>query len=173
MILKAARSQPLATYSFHRNSMKKFLSILFSTGFYTGYIPVAPGTIGSVLGLIIASLVGLLHWKIQLALFIVTFLLSIYAIRTTLNFFGKKDPPQVVIDEILGIWITVIFFKTSLKIFLLGFIFFRIFDILKPFPVGFIDRKIGGEMGIILDDIAAGLMAKGLIWIIFYKEALI
>lgn len=148
--------------------MKKHLSILFSTGFYVGYVPFAPGTFGTLVGLLLFAIVNLVRIELQLVLFFICFLIAIPTTREAIKKFGNSDPPQVIIDEILGVWIALILFETSFKNLLWGFVFFRLFDIVKPFPVGLIDKKLKGEIGVLLDDIAAGLMAKGAIWLLFH-----
>lgn len=146
----------------------KRLSLFFATGFFVGYIPLAPGTFGTLLGLVVYAFVALLKIEVQMVIFMFCLIVAFSATKNAIKHFGKPDPPQVVIDEILGIWITLLFFEISFKNFFCGFVFFRLFDIVKPFPVGYIDKKLKGEFGVILDDLAAGLMAKGLIWLIFY-----
>lgn len=168
MIHKVVQNPHSEKFSSPKNRMKR-LSLFFATGFFVGYIPVAPGTFGTLLGLVIFAITGLLKLKLQIILFVFYFLIAFPATRNAIKHFGKLDPPQVVIDEILGIWLTLLFFDISFKNLLWGFVFFRLFDILKPFPVGYIDKRLKGEVGVILDDVAAGLMSKGLIWILFYR----
>lgn len=167
MIQKAQLNQPLAKYIFLKNKMNKRLAIFYSTGAYWGYAPFAPGTFGTILGLLLFLFTNSLKPELQIVLFFFSFIIAIPSVKTAIAHFDKEDPPQVIIDEILGIWLTLILFETSFKNLVLGFIFFRLFDIVKPFPVGYIDRKLKGAWGVICDDLAAGLMAKGLLWIIY------
>lgn len=149
--------------------MNKKIAIFYSTGGFIGYVPFAPGTFGTITGIILFLLTTLLTVKIQLLLFFLCLLNAFPATKAALLHFEKSDPPQVVIDEVLGIWLTLILFEVNFKNLFLGFLFFRLFDIIKPFPVGYIDKNIKGEWGVICDDLAAGLMAKGLIWVLGYR----
>ena len=90
------------------------------------------------------------------------FVLSLYLINIYKKFIDKIDPPEVVIDEFLGIFIIFLFFEyfnnlSFYSILILGFILFRFFDILKPFPINWIDKNIKNSFGIIMDDIVAGI----------------
>lgn len=74
--------------------------------------------------------------------------------------FGKKDCRVIVIDEVVGVFFTMFLFPPTLFYLIAGFLLFRVFDILKPFPAGWIDRKISGGPGVVLDDIVAGIYAN-------------
>lgn len=166
MTQKAVQSPPLARSTFQRDSMKVGLAIFWATGAFLGYIPVAPGTFGTILGIILFLLTNPLTMELQILLFLLSLLFALFSTKIAIDHFGKEDPSQVVIDEILGIWLALLFFESNLKNIALAFIFFRIFDIIKPFPVGYIDRKLKGAWGVICDDLAAGMMAKGLLWLL-------
>ena len=139
------------------------LSKIFVTLLYIGYLKIIPGTIGSLVAFIVILIAHNFLDKIYLyILFITCFFLSLYLINVYQKFIGKNDSPEIVIDEFLGVFTIFLFFDyyNNLHIFIilaLGFIFFRFFDILKPFPISLIDKKIKNSFGVIFDDIIAGI----------------
>ena len=139
------------------------ISKIFVTFFYIGYIKFIPGTIGTFFSiLIILSLNILLNKVFFIFIFIVMLLLSIFFINNYINNVRKNDPKEVIIDEFLGTYIIFFFIdyltnlNYSFKLTLI-FILFRFFDILKPFPIGWIDKNINNSIGIIFDDLLAGI----------------
>ena len=139
------------------------VSKIFVTLLYIGYSKIIPGTIGSFVAFIVISFAHNFFDKIYLyILFITCFFLSLYLINVYQKSNGKNDPPEIIIDEFLGVFIIFLFFDYYNKlnfytIFILGFILFRFFDVLKPFPINWIDKKIKNSFGIIFDDIIAGI----------------
>jgi phosphatidylglycerophosphatase A len=136
------------------------LKIFLATGFYAGFIPVAPGTAGTLVGLIIYVII---HFflpeqavKINIALVLISIYPSIKIGDFAENFFARKDPPQVVLDEILGIWISLMFHPFSWAGVTAAFFIFRIMDIIKPFPANGL-QKLKGGAGIMIDDYIAGV----------------
>ncbi len=143
----------------HRQIIIKFLA----SGFYAGYSPLAPGTAGSLVGVLIYLLLQNLSNITYIAFIILIFIAGIFIAGEAENIYQKKDSPYIVIDEIAGMLITFLFFPIGPKglIFLLsGFITFRIFDILKPFPVRLMERRLAGGWGVMCDDIMAGVYAN-------------
>ena len=135
--------------------------ILFvATGAYSGYSPIAPGTAGTLVGigiyLIIYNPNPLIYTTILLLLFFVAVLISDKAEKILL----ENDSRHIVIDEIFGFMVTMAFVPSSLLYIVLGFFFFRIFDILKIFPANFFDKKVKNGYGIVLDDLFAGIYAN-------------
>ncbi len=146
--------------------MKKQLSFIISTLFYIGYFPKAPGTVGSFVSLFLVALINFYFGIIGLlSLIIISFVLAMFSVAETLKY-TKHDPSFIVIDELIGQAVTFIFVSnflinnSNLLIYVLGFIFFRLFDILKPFPVSYADKKIRNAFGVILDDVLAGIYAS-------------
>ncbi len=133
------------------------LIIIIATGFYSGYLPKAPGTWGSLVGLVLFFLLHNLNLEIYLAVTAGIFLIGTFAAGEAEKIMDRQDPGLVVIDEITGILITMIGIPATPLAMVLGFIFFRIFDIFKPFPVNFVDQRFHGGLGIMLDDIVAGI----------------
>ena len=127
-----------------------------------GHFPVAPGTAGSLVGvgivLAFSWMPAALPWRIAAvaATAIILLLLGAAAARKAETFFGRVDPGQVVIDEVVGQMITLALWPIAgWKTYLAGFFLFRFFDIVKPFPAGRCERIAGG-WGIMLDDVVAG-----------------
>ena len=134
-----------------------YVIIFIATGCYSGYLPKAPGTWGSLVGLAIFFLLHNLSVPVYLAATAAIFLIGLFAAGEAEKIMDRKDPGLVVIDEIAGMLVTMIAAPAAPLIMVLGFILFRIFDILKPFPIRLIDQRIHGGLGIMLDDIVAGL----------------
>ncbi|TFH41118.1 MAG: phosphatidylglycerophosphatase A [Chrysiogenales bacterium] len=130
------------------------------TAFYAGYCPVAPGSAGTLVGMAIYFIVHLLFgeasWVVNLAMVAVLFYPFIRLVDHGERFFGVKDPPQVVLDEVMGYWISVLFYPFNLKIAVAAFFIFRFMDILKPWPINRLQRLKGG-VGIMIDDCLAGV----------------
>jgi phosphatidylglycerophosphatase A len=140
----------------------KFKELLF-TAFYAGYSPVAPGSAGTLVGMAIYCIeyfvIGGASWIINLGAVIILFYPFMKIAADGERFFGKKDPPEVVLDEIMGYWITVLFYPFNITIAVVGFFAFRIMDILKPYPIKRL-HKFDGGLGIMIDDCVAGLYAN-------------
>ncbi len=135
--------------------MKNFLALIIGTFFGTGFIPPCPGTWGTIGGaLFYFFFLRTLPSFYKILLFILVFILGVWASGILVQRFQKKDPDQVVIDEVLGIWITL-FFAHSFFSLLAGIILFRIFDIWKPLGIKKVERAHNG-LGIMLDDVLAG-----------------
>ncbi|MBN2160650.1 MAG: phosphatidylglycerophosphatase A [Spirochaetes bacterium] len=147
--------------------MRKFQEFLF-TGFYAGYSPIAPGTAGSLVGMALYFLwylaFGEMSWVVNLAAVLVLFYPFMRLADAGERFFGVKDPGQVVIDEVVGYWISVLFYPFNLKIALTAFLIFRLMDIIKPWPINRLQRLRGG-IGIMIDDCVAGVYTNLIILI--------
>jgi phosphatidylglycerophosphatase A len=131
--------------------------MFIATGCYSGYLPKAPGTWGSLVGLALFFLLHKVSIPVYLVVTAATFLLGIFAAGEAEKIMDYKDPGLVVIDEIVGMLITMIAAPAAPLVMLLGFVLFRIFDILKPFPIRLVDQRFNGGIGIMLDDIVAGI----------------
>ena len=133
---------------------------LFLTFFYSGLSPVAPGTIGSLAAGLVGYLI-LLYFPTD-TLFLLAVLISVIGIQE-INKYEKAtnthDDKSIVIDEVAGLWIAFSFTSNSLIELVLAFLFFRLYDIYKPSLIGKIDREYKGGIGVIGDDILAGILA--------------
>jgi phosphatidylglycerophosphatase A len=133
------------------------LAVFLSTVAYVGYFPVAPGTAGSAAALIVyAFLVWTQSTIAYVAGILVIFVVGVWAATIAERYFGGIDPGPVVIDEVVGMLITLAFVPVSWKSAVVGFIAFRVFDVVKPYPAGRLERLTGG-LGVMADDAAAGV----------------
>jgi phosphatidylglycerophosphatase A len=132
--------------------------LVAGSAFGAGYAPVASGTVGSAVALAIAWFVPWLHdgWILLAASVAVT--LAGIPIAARMERFYGRDPAEVVIDEVAGQWISLLFLPHTWQAALAAFLFFRAFDIVKPPPARYFDRMHGG-FGIMMDDVIAGLYA--------------
>jgi phosphatidylglycerophosphatase A len=145
---------------------------ILSTWFGAGLSPRAPGTVGTLAGLpfvFIFKLLGGDFYHFGFTVFIV--FIGWWAAEKYIEMNGGSDPQEVVIDEVAGVSITLLFVPLSWLSFFAGFALFRFFDILKPWPVSWADKKVKGGLGIMLDDILAGLMALGVLQSLIYFGA--
>ncbi len=133
--------------------------LLLATGFGAGLSPVAPGTVGTLVGLplylVLAPSPAWMYWASVLVLLVAGVCLCDQAAQRL----GTSDPGAVVWDEIVGLLITLGFTPPDWRWIILGFILFRLFDALKPWPVSWFDREVKGGLGIMLDDVVAALLA--------------
>lgn len=140
--------------------IKKFNNIWFLTFFYLGFLPKAPGTFGSVGGVIFSILI--LECFSNETLFLATLLISVLGVRE-IDKYEKKtgihDDKKIVIDEVAGVMLTFIITGYNYYFIVLNFIFFRIFDITKPSFIGRIDRAHKGGLSVMGDDLLAGIVA--------------
>jgi phosphatidylglycerophosphatase A len=144
------------------------VALTLSTWFGCGYFPWGPGTVGSAAALLIGAAVD--HWFGGTRQFLCgsVFLLvmpAIWASTATATMTGNKDPGFVVVDEVLGQWVTLLGVSSySVRSFVAGFILFRVFDIWKPWPVRNLEKLPGGY-GIVADDLAAGLYGAFILYL--------
>lgn len=124
-----------------------------------GKIPKAPGTFGSLLAVLMWWALFPLSFPVQLALIGFAFIAGWVATHYYEKWNHKHDPKEVVVDELIGMWITLLGASPKASIFIVGFLLFRLFDIWKPFPIGWVDNKVPGALGTILDDVIAGVFA--------------
>lgn len=132
---------------------------LLAFGFGSGLSPKAPGTAGTLLAVPIYLLIAPLPLWLYTALVLLAAVLGVWICGVASRELQVHDHPGIVWDEFVGYWITMWALPASLLWIIAGFIVFRVFDILKPWPVRALDREVGGGLGIMLDDILAGVMA--------------
>ncbi|MEP6782191.1 MAG: phosphatidylglycerophosphatase A [Acidobacteriota bacterium] len=135
----------------------KRLAVLIATFGYVGYFPIAPGTAGSLAAL---ALFALIRWigmpAIELGAIVAVFAIGVWAASGTELALGRKDPGIVVIDEVLGMLITLALVPASIGGIVVGFLLFRLFDVVKPYPAAQLEHLHGG-LGIMADDAVAGI----------------
>jgi phosphatidylglycerophosphatase A len=134
------------------------LARLLATGFGSGYSPLAPGTAGSAVGLLLFWPLAALPVYWQIAACGTLFVLGAHASTRLARELGREDPGLAVVDEIVGMWVTLLGLPFGPFTALLGFVLFRVMDVVKPWPARDLERLPEG-WGIMADDIAAGVYA--------------
>jgi len=129
---------------------------VLSTGLGSGYCPFAPGTAGTIVGIPVYLVFSTFPWPVLLLSVTALSFLAVYVSGEAERMFGERDPSAVVIDEIAGLQVALFLVPPSLFSVAAGFVLFRFFDVVKPFPVRACERLPGG-WGIVADDLAAGL----------------
>ena len=142
------------------------LAILLATWFGVGLLPKAPGTWGSISAVPCAYLLMFLngHRALVIAIFIFI-VIGIWASNCAAKEFGEPDHSRIVIDEVVGQWITFLFVPLDLSLYVAGLILFRLFDIFKPWPINLVDKRIKNGIGVMLDDIIAGIYSGTFLWV--------
>lgn len=128
-------------------------------GLGSGLAPRAPGTVGTLAAIPLYLLLALLHWSAYLGVLVILALVGIWACERTARDLDVDDPSAIVWDEWVGFLVTMIAAPAGWGWVLAGFLLFRVLDIWKPWPIRWADRRVGGGLGIMLDDLIAGAMA--------------
>jgi phosphatidylglycerophosphatase A len=136
---------------------------LLASFFGSGYFPFAPGTFASFwAALAFRFLLAGLAWPIQVGLILLVFFVGVPAAENLAAHLGRRDPHPVVIDEVCGQWISLLFLPPTWGFLAAGFFLFRVFDVIKPFPIRRLEDLPGG-WGIMADDVLAGIYSGALI----------
>ena len=147
--------------------MNRFL-LFFATGFGVGYSPVAPGTMGTLLAIPIYLFLSRIPFPLYELTLVAFFFLSSWISENAQKYFGKQDDQRIVIDEVMGLLVTMLWVPKTIVFIILGFFLFRFFDILKPFPIRHLERRWEGGYGVVFDDVLAGIYANIILQIISY-----
>lgn len=134
------------------------LAVLIATGFGVGYAPLAPGTVGSIVTVLVLGLVPFSRAGLVVFLVVVVVAGTWAAHHAERALGGAKDPGSIVIDEVAGMTLSVVAFPLTTEVLAAGLAFFRVFDVLKPPPARESQRLAGG-VGVMIDDLIAGLYA--------------
>ena len=148
----------------------KGLAVFIASFGYIGFFPIAPGTAGSLAALVLFAFI---KWigdsAVELSAIVVVFAIGVWAAQHTETALGRKDPGIVVIDEVLGMLVTLALLPLSLSGIVLGFLIFRVLDVIKPYPAAQLEHLHGG-LGIMADDAVAGLYAhlalRACVWMV-------
>ncbi|MBA2259785.1 MAG: phosphatidylglycerophosphatase A [Acidobacteria bacterium] len=136
------------------------LAVFVATVGYCGYFPFAPGTVGSAAGLVVYLFVW---WTgspiVEVGLIVALFAVGVWAGTTAERYFGGVDPGPIVLDEVVGMLITLAFIPVGISGALAGFFCFRVFDVIKPYPAGRLEALHGG-LGVMADDAMAAVYAN-------------
>lgn len=130
-------------------------------GLGSGASPWAPGTMGTLAAIIPYFWFAQLNLPLYLLMLLITTLIGIWLCDRTSKDLGVHDHGGIVWDEFVGFWITMLAAPAGLIWVVIGFVLFRLFDILKPWPIRWVDKHVHGGFGIMLDDILAGVLAFG------------
>lgn len=143
-----------------------FFEKLIGSGFYTGYIPLASGTFGSIAALLIYHFIPGFEEPYIILPSIITFVLLGIIIGNKFEKLYGKDPAECTIDEVVGMWISLLFLPKEIWISLTAFVVWRALDIIKPFPAKKLESLDGG-LGILMDDIVSAVYSLIIVHIIF------
>ena len=138
---------------------RRRLVLFLSSNAGLGYAPFAPGTFGTLAGIPFFYYLSCSSWPVQFCVIVFILFLSFWVCDEAGIYYGEADDGRIVIDELVGYLITTAFLPFSWPAAILGFIWFRVFDILKPPPIGWFDREMKNGLGVTLDDAIAGLYA--------------
>ena len=136
-----------------------YFILLLAAGFGVGFSPIAPGTMGTLIAIPICLIFSAISFPLHEVTIVTFFFLSIWISDKAQIYWGKKDDPRIVIDEIMGFLITMLWVPRTALFIGIGFFLFRFFDILKPPPIRRLE-KINGGYGVVLDDVLAGIYAN-------------
>ena len=128
-------------------------------GFGSGLLPYIPGTWGTLITIPLAILMSHLPMVLYIGILLILFILGVMLSQLLSDRLGEHDYGGVNIDEVVGFLCVMLPFSCTWQHLLLGFILFRFFDILKPFPIGWLDKNVHGGFGMMIDDIAAACMS--------------
>ena len=135
--------------------------LLLAFGFGSGLSPKAPGTMGTVAAIPLWYLLVQLPPQSYVMVVAICAIIGIFICGSAADKLGVHDHGGIVWDEFVGFWVTMAFLPVSYVSILVGFILFRLFDIFKPWPISWLDKNVGGGLGIMIDDVLAGLAAGG------------
>jgi len=142
---------------------------LFSTGFYTGYFPIAPATFSTLtLGVVFYLLISHLNTYLYGLITLILFFLAVWLSDKSEKIFNKKDCGYIVIDELVGFLVTMFLLPFSWMNIVLGFFFFRFFDIVKLPPANYFNNRKKGGLDVVLDDVIAGIYSNLLLQVVYY-----
>lgn len=146
--------------------MKKALALWIAQGFGVGRSPVAPGTFGTVVGIPFYLLMQDLSWLWYTAVVVVMFAIGVWAAQSTVEQYGEEDHQSIVWDEVVGFLITMIAAPAHWMWIPIGFVVFRFYDIIKPWPISWLDNHAKGGFGAMADDAMAGVFGALTIWLL-------
>jgi phosphatidylglycerophosphatase A len=141
-------------------NFKQKTVMFLATGCYIGNISFAPGTFGSVLGLLLCFFLSKINFSIAVLLTLIFILSAIWIAGEAEKILGEEDPGCIVIDEIAGIILTLSGLPFNITSMIVGFLIFRVLDIWKPYPIRLLENKFSGGIGIVLDDVVAGILSN-------------
>ena len=148
--------------------MSKFLTKFIATLFFVGYFPKAPGTLASLVILVIAWFLLPMGLQAGLIVCVIAIILSLWSSSKAEELLGK-DNRRIVIDETAGMLVSIFLVAKSVNLYLAAFFLFRFFDVIKPFPIRKLEKLKSG-WGVTLDDVAAGVCANIVLQLLLYLK---
>jgi phosphatidylglycerophosphatase A len=142
-------------------------------GLGTGASPYAPGTVGTLLGIPLVYLLSQWPLWVYLLVTVVLIAIGIWVCDKTSKDIGVHDHGGIVIDEVAGYLVTMIAVPVNVWTLIAAFFIFRFFDIIKPWPIGWLDKQVQGGVGIMVDDLLAGVYGLAVIWIGIWSYPLV
>ena len=155
------------------NGILNKLTLFLATGFGSGYAPKMPGTVGTLVAIIPLLWLQTLSLWLYGGLVLLLSLVGIYLCHKADQILKSHDNKAIVWDEFCGLWITMFAAPSGWEMIVIGFLFFRFFDIVKPWPVSWADKQVTGGFGVMLDDVIAGLMALTCVQIVTYSGVIV
>ena len=144
------------------------LAFAIATVFKAGYIPIAPGTVGSIIGLLVFWLIkDYASFTIEMFVAVALFFAGVWASTIVEQVLERHDPGVVIVDEVVGMLVALMLLPPTITVMFLAFLLFRVFDIIKPYPARWCEQLSRG-WGIMMDDVVAGLYVNVLIHIILW-----
>lgn len=138
----------------------------FAFGCGSGLSPFAPGTFGTLAAIPVYLLMVQLSWPMYAWLVLVAFVVGVKLCDITGMRLGVHDYGGIVWDEFVGFWITMFMVPFSWQNVVIGFFVFRFFDIIKPYPIGWLDKRVSGGFGVMIDDVLAGVYGMLVMWLV-------
>jgi phosphatidylglycerophosphatase A len=145
-------------------------AVLLARGFGAGCSPVAPGTVGTAVAVPLVCLQLVLSTEVFLVFVLVFVLGAVYVAAVADKQMGETDDPSIVVDEMAGFLIAMAYVPLTPWSLLGGFVLFRVLDIFKPPPINTVERKFSGGLGIVGDDLVAGLMTNALLQLAIWAK---
>ncbi|AKC60400.1 phosphatidylglycerophosphatase A [Blochmannia endosymbiont of Camponotus (Colobopsis) obliquus] len=140
---------------------------LIATGFGIGMVPYMPGTLASLIAIVVWFFVSFLPYQLCFILFLLALILGLCSCHQTVKDIGIHDHRSIVWDEYIGMWCALIGVSINdWYCLIFSFLLFRVIDICKPWPIGWLDRVVKGGMGILIDDIVAGFFTSFILYIV-------
>lgn len=146
--------------------------LFFATGAYLGYMPFAPGTFGTLWGLPLAWALTFASPSMALIILLGVIIAAIWVSDKTQAILNLHDPGLIVIDEVVGMAVALWGLEWNLKTVVIGFLLFRLVDIIKPPPIRQLDNSVKGGLGVVLDDVAAGVAVNLLLRLMMVMKLL-
>lgn len=154
--------------SFRKAHFLEKMALCLSSWFGSGLMPVAPGTFATLTAVPLVMVLNILGSFYEALVLMILIPVAVWSAGLCEKRLGRVDPPEIVIDEVAGFLLTLFFLPLSWITLCFGFVLFRFFDILKPYPIGRLEKKVRGGKGIVLDDLLAGVYANLSLRLVIY-----